>query len=58
MENKKLRQAIYCVKIGDAGFRVEKTTNYLDLKVGVTIAKEEAQTLINSGITVTIGRNK
>lgn len=58
MENKPPRKSVYAVRVGETGFRVEKTTNYLDLKVGSTISKEDAQKLIDSGITVSIGRNK
>lgn len=52
------KRVISLTQIGEVGYRVERTTNFLEQRVGVTISKEKVAALIKSGVTVIVGRNK
>lgn len=60
MEEKKKepRRSVVAAQIGDQGFRIERVTNFLDLKVGIVISREQAASLIAQGINFTVCRNK
>lgn len=52
------KKVISLTQIGEAGYRVESTTNFLDQRVGVTIQRTEVEELMSKGVSVTIKRNK
>lgn len=59
MKGEIVPKRILCLtQIGDAGYRVERTTNFLEQRVGVTISRERVAAYIKEGVTVTVGRNK
>ncbi len=55
---KQPRQAVYVVQVGTVGYRVEKTTNFLDVRCPSMLTQHEIESLIARGIHVTISRNK
>lgn len=55
---KEPRKAVYAVQVGEKGFRVIKCTNFLDIKINTMLTQEQAQNLIDKGITFTYGPNK
>jgi hypothetical protein len=57
-EKKELKRVVYLVQIGTAGYRVERTTNFIDQPLGVTIPKTQVEEFQRQGVTVTISRNK
>jgi hypothetical protein len=52
------KKVLSLTQIGEVGYRVERTTNFLDQRVGVIIGKEKVAALIKQGVTVIVGRNK
>ncbi len=54
----RVRKSVVLAQVGTAGYRVEKTTNFLDLRMNIIIQKSEVEKLIADGVTVHVTRNK
>lgn len=52
------RKTVLAAQIGEKGFRIERTTNFLGLRVGSLIDRDEAEKLIEQGIVFSVCRNK
>ncbi len=52
------RRSVTLSQIGQTAYRVETTTNFLDLRVGILISREEAEKLRVDGIQIRVQRNK
>ncbi len=56
-EKPKPKQSLFVVQAG-VGYRTERATNFLDIRMGVTITREKVEQLIAEGVTVTVSKNK
>jgi hypothetical protein len=54
----RVRKSMLVTQIGEAGFRIERTTNLLDIKVGKTLPRDEIEKYMADGITINVTRNK
>lgn len=54
----KIRRAVFAVQIGDAGYRIDRTTNFPELRCASVIQRAAIDALISQGVTVNISRNK
>lgn len=55
-QKKEPKKSVCCVQVGDK-YRVKKCTNFLELRVGQVLSKEEAQKLIDRGINFSFSQN-
>lgn len=54
----KTRKSVFVTQIGESGFRVERTTNFLEQKCGVSVSRDDLKKFLTDGIFVTVARNK
>lgn len=51
------KKAILAAQVGDHGYRVKRTTNFLDVRVGVMLSRADAERYIAEGVNFTVMRN-